>query len=145
VNSLIGRRATGKQARWERADESGRLYQPSWIGEIVAGPVTLPHVGSVVYLWTADTVIAVDFDGLKLEPEKPEEPKPYDKEIVALRRIVRGAVHNAGRLASSRRMARWCHVKDAIGIGSTWAHKLCIDHGLDPDEEIGQEEEEGEE
>lgn len=46
------------------------------------------------------------------------------------------AVRNAGRTAAVARV-RWAHVAYILGVGSTSAHRLCIDFGLDPDEIVG--------
>ena len=51
-----------------------------------------------------------------------------------------GIVHNAGR-TSTKRMPRWCHVRNATGLSSTSAQQLCIAGGVAPDEEIGGTEE----
>lgn len=56
----------------------------------------------------------------------------------ALRKLVWGAVHNAGRLLTSGRVPRWSAVADALGVGSTMAHELCRQHDLDPDELVGR-------
>jgi hypothetical protein len=61
-----------------------------------------------------------------------------DKEIENLRKLVWGAVHNAGRLITSGRTQRWSAVAEALGVGSTAAHQLCRDHQLDPDELVGR-------
>lgn len=54
-----------------------------------------------------------------------------------MKRLVWGAVHNAGRGRSPE--MRWVHVRDAFGIGSTQAQQLCNEYALDPDEVVGEE------
>lgn len=51
-------------------------------------------------------------------------------------RALWGIVSNAGRLARQRK-ARWSHVVDATGLGSTAAQELCRRFGFHPDEECG--------
>lgn len=56
----------------------------------------------------------------------------------ALRKLVWGAVHNAGRMLTSQRVPRWVAVRDALAVGSTSANHLCREHKLDPDELVGR-------
>jgi hypothetical protein len=57
--------------------------------------------------------------------------------------LVEYTVRNAGRLLP--RNPRWHHVAEAIGLGSTYAAQLCRRFGLDPEEEVGTEQETEEE
>lgn len=57
-------------------------------------------------------------------------------ELEASNRVLWGVVANAGR-RSGERVARWSHVVEATGLGSTSAAQLCRRFGFDPDEEIG--------
>jgi len=58
--------------------------------------------------------------------------------VSILDKIVWGLVHNAGRCITSGRVERWSAVMEAVGCGSTQAHELCRQHGLDPDELVGR-------
>jgi hypothetical protein len=57
--------------------------------------------------------------------------------------LVEYTIRNAGRLLP--RAPRWHHVAEAIGLGSTYAAQLCRRFGLDPEEEVGMEQEAEEE
>lgn len=59
-----------------------------------------------------------------------------DAAMAELMRMRWCVVANAGRLSQVRR-ARWAHVAEATGIGSTSATALCVAAGFDPDEVIG--------
>jgi hypothetical protein len=87
----------------------------------------------------ADEVPATMADALKEHIEQcPEHPmSKTHAEAERLRRLVWGAVHNAGRV-SPRWRPRWAHIADALGVGSTTAQKLCAEFELDPDEEISE-------
>ena len=50
-------------------------------------------------------------------------------------RILWGVVANAGS-RSREKKARWAHVMDATGQGSTVSRNLCKRFGFDPDEEV---------
>ena len=67
-----------------------------------------------------------------------------DIEIESLRKLVWGGVHNAGRLGAVAR-PRWACVAEALAVGSTHAHKLCTKFGVDPNEEVGGRELDGDE
>ena len=54
-------------------------------------------------------------------------------------KILWGIVANAGRL-SNKRQARWVHVYEATGLGSTSAATLCRRFGFDPDKVVGGKE-----
>ena len=58
-----------------------------------------------------------------------------------LTRLRWGVVANAGRLSKVKR-PRWAHVMDATGFGSTSATALCVAAGFDPNEEVGNYEDE---
>lgn len=58
--------------------------------------------------------------------------------IATLDKIVWGLVHNAGRCLTRGWVPRWAAVMEAVGCGSTQAHELCRQHGLDPDELVGR-------
>lgn len=76
-----------------------------------------------------------------LTSEKETLGRDYGEAVAAreeLRRIVWGLVHNAGRCLTSGRVERWAAVMEAVGCGSTQAHELCRQHGLDPDELVGR-------
>ena len=53
--------------------------------------------------------------------------------------LVERAMHNAGRLLSKK--PRWAHVMEVFAVGSTRAKALCGYYGLNPDEEVGLDEE----
>ena len=53
--------------------------------------------------------------------------------------LLERAVRSAGRLLP--RQVRWAHVMDVFALGSGYAQQLCARFGLDPDEEVGIEEE----
>lgn len=53
-----------------------------------------------------------------------------------LKRLTWGVVANAGRL-SSHGKARWGHVSDVTGFGSTSAKALCVEACFDADAEVG--------
>ena len=59
-----------------------------------------------------------------------------EAEVERLRRLVCGGVHNAGAYGRSKR-PRWAFVRRVFAVGSTTAWALCVEHGLDPDEEVG--------
>ena len=63
---------------------------------------------------------------------------PSPEQLEPLLGLAWGVAHNAGMRSPVRRV-RWAHVMDVTGLGSTSAAKLCRDHGVDPDEEIGGE------
>lgn len=68
-----------------------------------------------------------------------EPPRtPRSDRLGELDKIVWGLVHNAGRCLTSGRVERWAAVMNAVGCGSTQAHDLCRQHGLDPDELVGR-------
>ena len=54
------------------------------------------------------------------------------------RKLVWGAVHNAGRAITNGRIPRWAAVKSALGVGSTTARQLCRVHKAEPDEQVGR-------
>lgn len=62
--------------------------------------------------------------------------RELEAELALANRIGWGVVANAGRM-SARRMVRWGHVRDAIGMGSTSSAELCRKHGFDPSEQVG--------
>ncbi len=53
-------------------------------------------------------------------------------------KLLWGVVHGAGRPPSRTEGHRWAFVRDATGTGSTSAARLCRQHGLDPDEMVGE-------
>lgn len=66
-----------------------------------------------------------------------ERVKQLEAETRRLRKLVWGAVHNAGR--TGRHRPRWSAVTDALGVGSTTAVMLCMTHGLNPDDLVGRD------
>lgn len=53
-----------------------------------------------------------------------------------LKRLRWGVAANAGR-GSCLRRPRWAHVMDATGLGSSMAHRLCVEAGFSPDDVCG--------
>lgn len=58
-------------------------------------------------------------------------------DLAKARKMLWGAVHNAGR--GRHRGVRWGHLTETLAIGSTSAQALCEEHGADPDEQVGDE------
>lgn len=48
-----------------------------------------------------------------------------------------GAVASAGRSPPFHNAHRWAYLSESLGIGSTWARRLCREMGFDPDEIVG--------
>lgn len=53
--------------------------------------------------------------------------------------LVERAMQNAGRLLPKK--PRWAHVMEVFAVGSTRAKSLCDYYGLNPDEEVGLDDE----
>jgi hypothetical protein len=70
--------------------------------------------------------------------QRDEQLLARSTDVEVLRKIVWGAVHNAGRRLTDGRVPRWSAVAEALGVESAVAHQLCRDHQLDPDELVGQ-------
>lgn len=86
-------------------------------------------------------LIAMDADGarqrlLTSRVEAIDAAMRLAEGYLAETRTLWGIVANAGRL-STQRKARWAHVVDATGLGSTKAAELCRRFERDPDEVIG--------
>lgn len=66
-----------------------------------------------------------------------------------LRRLVWGAVHNAPHMARHGTYCQgkplWAVLKSVFGVGGTWASRLCVEFGRDPDEVVPFNEPEEEE
>jgi hypothetical protein len=54
------------------------------------------------------------------------------------RNLLWGVVHNADRVRFPDEGPRplWAQVRDICGCGSTYAHRLCVAHGADPDRAV---------
>lgn len=76
-----------------------------------------------------------DFEAFVAVIEMARRAIDLESELAQLRR---GVVANAGRL-SSRKLPRWAHVRDAVGVGSTSAREMCRAAGFDPEELVGRE------
>ena len=62
-------------------------------------------------------------------------------DVLNLLDLVERVVRNAGHRQPAG--MRWGHVTRVFGVGSTRAVAMCRVHGLDPDEVVGVEEDEG--
>ena len=82
--------------------------------------------------------------GLPATMVMPQETALDAMKLTGDERILWGVVANAGRLAHVQR-PRWAAVKDATGLGSTAARELCTRFKFDPEEQVGQPEEETDE
>jgi hypothetical protein len=62
-------------------------------------------------------------------------------EVDRMRRVAWGVVHNARNTQADNpdEVPRWACVRDAVGCGSTQAHALCREFGLDPDDAMARE------
>ncbi len=70
--------------------------------------------------------------GCVIHPHVPSVADIPSDEL--LKRAVRGARSNYYRKGVKHQ--RWVAVKDLFGLGSTYAHQLCIRFGLDPEEMV---------